>query len=171
MKVYVRLKPYNKKKGHLLRRYALPSGKVYRASYGWYLLEEVEASDLRGVHQNPEDSDTPLAFDICTKAEAVALARKEHLEEERQRQVRIAISSGQALGALTVSEILGAGPGLLELEPEVPAPPPPREQAPEEAPEDEGEEDEGGEDVPSPPLPPPPKPKKKRVNKVPPRRP
>lgn len=71
----VRLKPYNPRRGHVLRRYTSIGHKIrIRGDRGWYeILEEPKIAFLREICQNTrteEDNDqlgidSPLAFDIA----------------------------------------------------------------------------------------------------------
>lgn len=74
--MHVRLKAYNPKKGHVLRRYTVRSIR-FQAGRGWYKVDADVAAYLEGVHQVPDDEDTPLAFDVCTEAEARAIDARE----------------------------------------------------------------------------------------------
>jgi hypothetical protein len=62
--MYVRIKPYNARKGHTLRSYTF-GGMTFREEVGWYEVAEHVAQKLAGVHMNPESEDTPLAFDVA----------------------------------------------------------------------------------------------------------
>jgi len=79
----VRLKPYNKKKGHVLRRYVY-RGLRFQESRGWTRVRKDIADYLGRVHQIPGDEDSPLAFDVHSDAEAKAIDKKE-AEDARAR--------------------------------------------------------------------------------------
>ncbi|MCG8424392.1 MAG: hypothetical protein MJE77_41395 [Proteobacteria bacterium] len=72
----VRLKPYSKKKGHLLRRYTY-KGIKFDHQRGWYRVAKPIADYLAEVRQTADDPDTPLAFDVCTDDEARAMDEAE----------------------------------------------------------------------------------------------
>jgi hypothetical protein len=78
----IRLKPLDAKKGHNIRRYTTFS-TTFEEHKGWYRVSDEVASYLATVHQVPNDEDTPLAFDVCTKEEAerIELAEKKRAEE------------------------------------------------------------------------------------------
>jgi len=78
----IRLKPFDAKKGHLVRRYTAFS-TTFEEHKGWYRVSDEVASYLATVHQDPNDEDSPWAFDICTKEEAerIDLAEKKKAEE------------------------------------------------------------------------------------------
>lgn len=94
---YVRLKPFNVKKGNKLRRF-LVFGYKFLEERGWYkiprktdhqkmpatavsppVFEEVDVIEyLREVHNDNEDPDSPLAFDIVdTLKEAQEIDKRE----------------------------------------------------------------------------------------------
>lgn len=73
----VRLKPYDKKKGHVLKTYG--EGNMTFKSPTWYEVPRPVAEHLRQVHQKPEDLSTPYAFDVCTQEEA------KHLQETERK--------------------------------------------------------------------------------------
>lgn len=85
----VRLKPFNRKLGHVLRTYMVRSIKFLEEK-GWYPVEDQSLlaylGTVRQVHNDPL---SPLAFDICTPEEALALDEAE--EEEPIRQSAAAI--------------------------------------------------------------------------------
>lgn len=72
----VRLKPYNKKKGHVLRRYTY-RGIRFQGSRGWYRVTGDVAGYLGKVRQVPDDADSPPAFDVCSEAEAKEIDKLE----------------------------------------------------------------------------------------------
>jgi len=72
----VRLKPHNKKKGHVLRRYTY-RGIRFQESRGWTRVRKDIADYLATVHQIPGDEDSPLAFDVHSESEAKAIDKKE----------------------------------------------------------------------------------------------
>ena len=65
----VRLKPYDPRRGHVLRRYTY-AGIKFQEERGWYRVEKAVAEYLRGVRETPTDRYSPLAFDVCTEDEA-----------------------------------------------------------------------------------------------------
>lgn len=56
-------------------------GKLYQEERGWHLVSDAVAAKLAKVHSVPDDPSTPLAFDVKTEAEAMAI------EEEELRRV------------------------------------------------------------------------------------
>ena len=67
-----RLKPYDPRRGHVLRRFTF-AGIKFDELRGWYRVEPEVADYLRKVRQRPIDPHTPLAFDVCTDDEARAM--------------------------------------------------------------------------------------------------
>jgi|SRR5215831_1689473 len=85
MSKLVRLKPRDLKKGHIIRRYTAFS-QTFDEMRGWYLVSDDVAAYLATVRQVPNDEDKPLAFDVCTEAEAKRLDDAERRKsEERAR--------------------------------------------------------------------------------------
>ena len=81
----VRLKPFDPKKGHVIRRYTAFSIRFEEAR-GWYKVADEVATYLGTVHQVPGDEDSPLAFDVCTEDEAQRIeAAEKKKAEERAR--------------------------------------------------------------------------------------
>jgi hypothetical protein len=78
----IRLKPFDRKKGHLIHRYTAFQ-TTFEETRGWYRVPDHVASYLATVHQVAEDEDSPLAFDVCTKedAERIDAAEKKKAEE------------------------------------------------------------------------------------------
>ncbi len=78
----IRLKPLDAKKGHVICRYTAFS-TTFEEHKGWYRVSNEVADYLATVHQVPNDEDTPLAFDVCTREEAqrIDVAEKKKAEE------------------------------------------------------------------------------------------
>jgi len=68
----VRLKPYDPRRGFVLRRYTY-QGIKFHEERGWYRVDKSVADYLRGVRQVAGDAHAPLAFDVHTESEAKAL--------------------------------------------------------------------------------------------------
>lgn len=84
--MYVRLKPHNPKRGYKLKRYTV-FGIRFQGDRGWYMVDPAVADFLKTVHQNNNDPDSPPAFDVCTKQEALKIAEKEQMERLRKGEV------------------------------------------------------------------------------------
>ena len=72
----VRLKPYDPRRGHRLRRFTY-RGIKFQEERGWYRVDKPVADYLRKVRQVASDEHAPLAFDVCTADEARALDARE----------------------------------------------------------------------------------------------
>lgn len=86
MSLLVRLKPYNERKGHLVRVYMI-GGWRFLEERGWYEVPEalVEQLQLRELHQAHYNEDSPALFDVCTPEQAERLEEKERAREEREK--------------------------------------------------------------------------------------
>ena len=80
-----RLKPFDPKKGHLIRRYTAFT-TTFEEQKGWYRVSDHVAAYLATVHQFAHDEDSPLAFDVGTQEEAKRIdAAEKKKAEERAR--------------------------------------------------------------------------------------
>lgn len=71
MSMLVRLKPYDPRRGHVLRRYTVSLWDTrFEVQRGWYEVPDEWAAYLRTLRQNANDSYSKEAFDVCTRAEA-----------------------------------------------------------------------------------------------------
>jgi len=91
----VRLKPFNKKKGHLLRRYTY-RGIRFQESHGWTRVRKEIADYLEQVHQIPGDEDSPLAFDVHSATEAKAIDKKEAEDAQKKTPAEQATEVAEA---------------------------------------------------------------------------
>lgn len=74
---FVRLKPYNPKRGIKVRRYHI-GGVLFREDRGWHLVKDQALLEkLEGLTQDRNDPDSPLLFDIVTREEAEAIDEKD----------------------------------------------------------------------------------------------
>lgn len=67
--MHVRLKPYDRKRGHVLRTYCI-YGVRFLEKRGWYEVPKSLAKKLETIPQRPTDENSPRAFDVKTKEEA-----------------------------------------------------------------------------------------------------
>jgi len=72
----VRLKPFDPRRGHVLRRYTY-AGIKFQEERGWSRVDKTVGEYLKTVHQVSGDKYAPLAFDVCTEEEAKALDEAE----------------------------------------------------------------------------------------------
>jgi len=93
--IWVRVKPYNPKRGYRTKTYSV-FGYRFQEGKGWYKINKTViwgeganrktidiAAYLRGIHNNAEDEQTPLVFDVCTEAEATAITASEKKKAEK----------------------------------------------------------------------------------------
>lgn len=96
---FVRLKPYNKRKGFLMRRYSVRRKRFIHGR--WYEVPEQLAKYLDSVTATPEDPETPFAFDVCdSREEAIALVKREKRAKRRQ-------NADHDLTTLTTADLRG----------------------------------------------------------------
>lgn len=81
--MHVRLKPFQPKKGQLLKRYTV-FGIRFEGEKGWYTVDEDVAAYLKTVKQNNNDPDSKDAFDVCTQDEAMELDRQDRIDRMRR---------------------------------------------------------------------------------------
>jgi hypothetical protein len=72
----VRLKSYDPRRGFVLRRFTY-AGIRFQGEHGWCRVEKSVADRLRTTRCVASDPHSPLAFDVCTEAEAKALEDSE----------------------------------------------------------------------------------------------
>ena len=89
----VRLKPYDPRRGYVLRRFTF-RGIKFHEERGWYRVDKDVADYLRSVRQVASDKHAPLAFDVCTEAEAQALdAEQEAAATTRKKAADAALAT------------------------------------------------------------------------------
>lgn len=95
----VRLRPHDPRRGNVLRRYTY-KGIKFDADRGWYKVTKAVADYLRDVHQEAGNPHSPLAFDVCTEAEAEAIDAKEHEETNPKKaagdDIKVSIARDEA---------------------------------------------------------------------------
>jgi len=84
MNYYIRIKPLDPIRGHILQRYTY-KGICFDVKKGWYIVSNQVGEYLKTVHQIHGDLNSPMAFDVCTEDEAKALDAKEAEEEAPKR--------------------------------------------------------------------------------------
>lgn len=140
---YVRVKPYDPKKGHHVQRYTFRS-VVYREDRGWYTIaDEKLAQRLKKIRQDSENSNSPRVFDVCTRAEALAIQKREARMVRSKGKRTVQDLDEDFSGTVTTDDLPlkdGVKPGREQRRKAgAPRPPPPEE---EEDREDESEEDQ-----------------------------
>jgi len=102
----VRLKPYDPRRGHRLRRFTY-RGIKFQEERGWYRVDKTVADYLRQVRQVASDEHAPLAFDVCNADEAKALDAKEKDASTPRKTADddIKLSEARADGAMTTGDL------------------------------------------------------------------
>lgn len=100
----VRLKPYDPRRGHMLRRFTY-AGIKFQEERGWYRVEKPVADYLRTVREVPSDVYSPLAFDVCTEVEAKALETGESEASKVKRSATDDLKVVPARAAVTTEEL------------------------------------------------------------------
>ncbi|MBN2196400.1 MAG: hypothetical protein JW751_26540 [Polyangiaceae bacterium] len=102
----VRLKPYDPRRGHVLRRYTY-AGIKFHEERGWSRVEKPVGDYLRSVHQLPGDSYSPLAFDVCTEEEAKAIdaTESEASKVKHSATDELKVVPARPSGAVTTEEL------------------------------------------------------------------
>jgi hypothetical protein len=102
----VRLKPFDPRRGQVLRRYT-HAGIKFHGERGWYRVEKLVADYLRGVRQQAADANSPLAFDVCTEEEAKTLdvREKDSVNGRKAASDDIKLSVARPAGAVTTADL------------------------------------------------------------------
>lgn len=100
---YVRLKPFDRRAGHLLRDLTLSRWRLrVREAKGWHRVQTTNDDmlrDLVGMTQTgqPADRYAPKAFDVCTYEEAKLVEKREREEKMQKREVRADVEHASVL--------------------------------------------------------------------------
>jgi hypothetical protein len=100
---YVRLKPFDRRAGHLLRDLTLSRWRLrVREAKGWHRVQtqnEEMLRDLVGMTQTgqPADRYAAKAFDVCTFEEAKLAEKREREERMQRREVRADVDHATTL--------------------------------------------------------------------------
>ncbi|MGE0322263.1 MAG: hypothetical protein AB7K71_36220 [Polyangiaceae bacterium] len=100
----VRLKSYDPRRGHVLRRYTF-AGIKFQHDRGWYRVEEAVGKYLKGVRQVHGDEYSQLAFDVCTEQEAKELETSEANAAKVEQEASAEIKVSPARPAVTTAEL------------------------------------------------------------------
>jgi len=102
----VRLKPFDPRRGQVLRRYT-HAGIKFHGERGWYRVEARIAEYLRTVRQQMADPNSPLAFEVCTEEEAKALEAREREGASARKTAAddIKLSVARPAGAATTADL------------------------------------------------------------------
>ena len=93
----VRLKPYEPRRGVVLRRYSY-RGIAFHEARGWYRVTKEVADYLRGVRQIAGDIHSAPAFDVCSEEEAG------HLEAQQASEAQARKKAAEAIDATIADE-------------------------------------------------------------------
>ncbi len=99
----IRLKPYNKKAGNLLKRLMVRVAGWKRSrrfvNGTWYKVTAAEAKELGALRQIYLNPNSNLAFDVCTETEAV------EMQEDEERVARGGPGTVEAAMDLTTKDL------------------------------------------------------------------
>jgi len=107
---FVRIRPHNKARGQLVRRYVY-GGFRFEAALGWYEVDDEIAEYLEKVLTFPQDPDSKPVFDVKDKQGAEDLAREEYEAENPERKIAEAVAGRQKV---TVADLEGAAAAKTE---------------------------------------------------------
>ena len=102
----VRLKPFDPRRGHVLRRFTY-AGIKFHEERGWYRVDKAVADYLRTVREVPGSELSPPAFDVCTEDEAKALDTREETEARVRKSATEAatFTAARAESAVTTADL------------------------------------------------------------------
>ena len=104
----VRLKPFEPRRGYVLKRFTY-AGIKFHGERGWYRVEKPVAEYLRAVRTVADEAHSPLAFDVCTEAEARAMEASEADSAKEKRSalddIKVAPARATASGILTTGDL------------------------------------------------------------------
>ena len=120
--MYVRLRPYDPKTGHLVRDYTHRFGGQFlrfRQPGVWFEVPGELAEQLRDVRQRPGRPKSPPVFDVCTEDEARDFDRKAaEAKAARKRVEEPSVDTAEKLdvgrGDLSLEAVSGARRAALE---------------------------------------------------------
>ena len=91
---FVRIRPYNKARGQLTRRYVY-GGVRFEADHGWYEVDDEIAEYLKTVLTHPQDPDSRPVFDVSDQAGAEKIALDEYEAAHPERKIAEAVAGRQ----------------------------------------------------------------------------
>lgn len=102
--VLVRIKPYNPRRGYVLRRYVYADPKTgtryrFEEPRGWYVVPVRIGNYLKTIHSSFEDPESPFAFDVVSQEEAKRIDNSEQVEEKPRATADRARSATDAKSA------------------------------------------------------------------------
>ena len=102
----VRLKAQDKRRGHVLRRYTF-QGITFNAGAGWSRVGRQIADYVREVRQVDGDEHAPLAFDVCTDAEARLIDESDARDAQTVRRATDDLPTQAGRGTTTTADLPG----------------------------------------------------------------
>lgn len=102
--LFVRLKPFDPRRGFVLRRFSY-GGIRFQGEHGWCRVERKVGEYLRAVRTVPADEYAPLAFDVCTEAEAKAIDASESDAARLKRSATDELKVTPARGTVTTEDM------------------------------------------------------------------
>lgn len=105
----VRLKAVDKRRGHVLRRFTY-KGVTFIAGKGWSRVTRPIADYLAEVRQTEGDPHSPLAFDVCTDAEARVIDESEARDAQAVRRATDNLPIQEGRGTVTTADLPDASP-------------------------------------------------------------
>lgn len=127
---FVRIRPFNKQRGQLTRRYVF-RGFRFEESSGWYQVPDDVADALQGMLTFPDNPDSKPVFDVCTEEEAKAMSVRDYEDANPNRKIEQAISGAQTV---TEDKMPDAAPDVPKVKAKAAKRAAPAEPAPEKAP-------------------------------------
>lgn len=100
---FVRIRPFNKARGQLVRRYVY-GGVRFEATHGWYEVDDEIADYLKTVLTHPQNPDSKPVFDVADKEGAMDIERGEYEAANPERKISEAVAGRQKV---TVDDIDG----------------------------------------------------------------
>jgi hypothetical protein len=107
----VRLKPYDPRRGHVLRRFTYAGIKI-EGSRGWHRVDKDVAAYLETVHQVETDPHSPPAFDVATEDVARRIDAEEAAQARPARatdNIPLSVSRAANAGAVTTADLPEGG--------------------------------------------------------------
>ena len=109
----VRLKAYDPRRGHVLRRYTY-AGIKFHEERGWYRVARAVGEYLRTVRQVAAAEYSPPAFDVCTDDEARSIDAKDEAETKVRRaavdEIRVSVARPDAVSISDGTEARAPAP-------------------------------------------------------------
>lgn len=109
MTMLARVKPYNKRRGHLVRILNF-KGIKFDATKGWYRVDDATAAAISSIHQDQNDIESPLVFDVMTEGDARNLEKAEAKKVEERAKATDPIDAALDKATTTTEALPKAEP-------------------------------------------------------------